>query len=396
MRRICPRGTSFHSSNPVLFVSLLLLSCLPCFASAGVLGWLSPRAGPRATHRRLSSRQQLEFPDEHLILADCTDTNRYLTSQMAYYTQGPVNGNPVDVVTVVTEPGRTALWVNSNTTAQFTDTGIWFKATIGPKVADGQYAGFGVNGLEKREYSNFTCWQSYKLAVYNYSGATCSQVYDCNHRAAPENASPIVISDTTSSSTTIATPPASPPTTSPSNQPISSDTSSAQTGLSHGALIGTIVGSVAALVLAGFGGMFLWFRRHRRKLKPPGPVELAESHDRHEADDGQQILKLDEKTPGSDATYELDARLHVVEMDTAPDRFEMDGHVVAELDATEIRPKAPDNVKVEDLKDVFKDEEPAEEKVLNEEESKGTKFMRDEVKGPVLGYLKAEDKPKPA
>jgi hypothetical protein len=98
---------------------------------------------------------------------------------MAYYT-GTVGANPRDVAVVETAPGQTALWVNSVTSGFFTTSTTTFTATIGPRVADGQFAGTGNNG-----YGNFSCYQSYVQNLYTYGNTICSQVYVCDHSDPP-------------------------------------------------------------------------------------------------------------------------------------------------------------------------------------------------------------------
>lgn len=122
---------------------------------------------------------QRRDPDEHVVLADCRDPQGVVSSQIAYFTGAP-GPKPQDVAVVHTNPGEAELWINSNTSALFTDTGVTFTATIGPKVADGGYAGTGHNG-----YGSFRCWQEYSQNLYTYGGTTCSQVYYCNHNPAP-------------------------------------------------------------------------------------------------------------------------------------------------------------------------------------------------------------------
>jgi hypothetical protein len=114
---------------------------------------------------------------EHVVLADCRDQSGTISSQMAYFLSAP-GPLPKDVAIVVTTPGQAALWVNGNTTGLFTDTGVRFTSTLGPKVEEGQYAGTGENG-----YGSFGCWQRYVKGLYTYDQTECSQVYDCEHGA---------------------------------------------------------------------------------------------------------------------------------------------------------------------------------------------------------------------
>lgn len=126
-----------------------------------------------------SSRLLRRIDGEHVVLADCRDKSGVVSSQMAYFVAAP-GPQPQDVAVVQTAPDQAALWVNSNTSGLFTDTGTTFTADLGPKVADGQYAGTGDNG-----YGPFTCWQIYMKDLYIYDNTTCSQVYSCSHDPAP-------------------------------------------------------------------------------------------------------------------------------------------------------------------------------------------------------------------
>lgn len=122
---------------------------------------------------------QRRIDGEHVVLADCRDTAGAVSSQMAYF-RGSPGPSPQDVAVVQTDPGQAALWINTNTSGLFTDTGVTFTATLGPKVADGEYAGTGHNG-----YGGFNCWQRYAKNLYRYGETTCHQVYACNHDPAP-------------------------------------------------------------------------------------------------------------------------------------------------------------------------------------------------------------------
>ena len=191
MRRTSPRGV-LHSFNcSALLTLLLLLLCLPCFASAHLRmpRWL-PSANPDAPTNRLSPRQELGSPDleiplEHVVLADCTQgPERHLSSQMAYFNSTP-DADPVDVAPVfVSQEGRFALWYNSKTNATFSDSGVWFQASLGRLVQEGEFAGYGQNGFD-RVWKNFTCWKRYKKSLYNWDNADCSMVYDCDHSKPP-------------------------------------------------------------------------------------------------------------------------------------------------------------------------------------------------------------------
>jgi hypothetical protein len=128
-----------------------------------------------ATAPRLDRRND----GEHVVLADCRNRAGVISSQIAYFAGEP-GPNPEDVAVVVTEPGQAALWVNGNTSALFTNTAVTFTSTLGPAVAEGQFAGTGENG-----YGNFSCYQTYVNALYVYSATTCSQVYLCDHSDPP-------------------------------------------------------------------------------------------------------------------------------------------------------------------------------------------------------------------
>lgn len=116
---------------------------------------------------------------EHVVLADCRDRRGTVSSQMAYF-PGEPGPEPADVAVVVTRPGQAALWVNGNTSALFTDTGVTFTASLGPKVDEGRFAGVGDNG-----YGSFGCWQRYVPQLYVYESTVCSQVYECDHSPPP-------------------------------------------------------------------------------------------------------------------------------------------------------------------------------------------------------------------
>lgn len=197
MRRTSPCGIIHSFNYPTLPTLLFVLLCLPSFASARlpIPRWL-PSASPDALDaptNRLSPRQtHLPYPNEHVVLADCTQgTERHLTSQMAYYYEAP-GPNPVDVALVPSpQPGKSVLWVNSKTNETFPDSGVWFAATLGHPVGDGQFAGYGQNGQNFQDWvknwvgTNFTCWKTYQKSLYTWDNADCSMLYDCYHRAAP-------------------------------------------------------------------------------------------------------------------------------------------------------------------------------------------------------------------
>lgn len=101
---------------------------------------------------RVSKPILKRYENDHIVLADCRDGNEVLSSRMSYYEDG-LKGIPKDVAIVDTPYDQTRVWVNANTSAQFSTTGAWFNASIGPKVPEGQFAGVGQNG-----YEIFTCW----------------------------------------------------------------------------------------------------------------------------------------------------------------------------------------------------------------------------------------------
>ncbi len=99
---------------------------------------------------------------EHVVLADCLGPGTTVSSQMAYFPNN-TGTKPQDVSVVSTPAGQAALWVSTNTSGLFTDTGVTFKAVLGPQGANGSFAGTGNNG-----YVNFTCWQRYSPNLYQY------------------------------------------------------------------------------------------------------------------------------------------------------------------------------------------------------------------------------------
>lgn len=133
---------------------------------------LSPPSPPPLT---LPHHLDRRIEGEHVVLADCLDSSSVVSSQMAYYV-AEIGPTPKDVAVVVTTRGQAALWVNTNTTGLFTDTGVSFTAVLGPRVDEGAYAGVGYNG-----YANFTCYQNYFKERYTYEKTVCSQVYMCDH-----------------------------------------------------------------------------------------------------------------------------------------------------------------------------------------------------------------------
>lgn len=169
-----PRKNSVRATGRALFLvaGLALLVYLQL--------WSAPaQASPI---RSLSRRR----PEEHVTLSDCRDKANVFSSQMAYFPGDP-GPEPQDVAVVQTPPGQAALWINTNTSALFTGTGTTFTARLGPKVGEGEFAGMGEN-----DYTTFTCWQKYKAVLYQYGNTICSQVYACNHDAAPSMFDPFL------------------------------------------------------------------------------------------------------------------------------------------------------------------------------------------------------------
>jgi hypothetical protein len=159
---------SFNLALTTLLVFLHPLSLLSPVSAAAV-----------GHHDGLGHALRRRTPGEHVVLADCRDGSGTVSSEMAYFPGDP-GPSPQDVAVVATPKGQAALWVNANTTGLFTDTSVWFNATLGPKVDDGQFAGTGTNG-----YGNFSCYQKYASQLYTYGGTTCSQVYLCDHSTPP-------------------------------------------------------------------------------------------------------------------------------------------------------------------------------------------------------------------
>ncbi|KXX77747.1 hypothetical protein MMYC01_206696 [Madurella mycetomatis] len=130
-----------------LFVTVLLL-----------LSHTSPTSASGRTRQLPAAAHQRRAPEEHVILADCVDpATGVVSSQMAYYPGEPdALPAPEDTALVLTAPGQTARWANSNTSAVFT-TGVRFIATLGPEVAEGGFAGTGNNGFD--DNGGFRCWR---------------------------------------------------------------------------------------------------------------------------------------------------------------------------------------------------------------------------------------------
>jgi len=289
------------------------------------------------------------IPGEHVILADCRDNNAVVSSQMAYYNSTP-GPRPNDVSIVHTNPGEAALWINRVTEGLFTDTGVTFVATLGPKVADGQFAGTGQNG-----YANFTCWQRYFKELYKYDGTTCSQVYDCNHDDPPGQFAPLFLQSHpqmlhATNSLLIAVLPT--PIDGGDSSPAPSSSQS-QGGVSQGAVVGIVVGVVGAVLLAASIGLFYWYwkRTHNSKQESPayskrggfccglfGAKEVTEqppgspiqSVKEYPADDPNKVF-----TP---MAYELDGHWNRAELETGHGRVEIDTEHKAEIDSTPAEP----------------------------------------------------------
>jgi len=242
---------------------------------------------------------------------------------MAYY-QAEVDNVPDDVAIVQTPPGQLALWVNTKTSAVFANTDVTFTADLGPKVAEGQYAGTGNNGF----HDDFTCWQQRSFQVYVYAKTVCSQVYDCNHKPAPDTLPPPLDEGETEVPTT--KPPESTTgsigTTSPTGTLDRSRNSStpqadARDGLSTGALVAIIVGVVGTVLLSVFGGVFLWLWRRMKK------TERERAGDARDGAGGAP--SPDPSKDGSDRLFELDGQWYRIELAEGNDRYELDGAGIA-------------------------------------------------------------------
>ncbi|KAK3320377.1 hypothetical protein B0T19DRAFT_404879 [Cercophora scortea] len=294
-------------------LDLLALACLLLHP----LCVMARRAAPGPSRElRLEARRD----GEHVILADCVDPSRVVSSQMAYFAGAP-GPSPQDVAVVSTEPGQAALWVNTNTSGLFTDTAAVFTAVLGPKVQEGGFAGRGYNN-----WTDFTCWQKYVTQLYAYDKTVCSQVYDCNHDAAPTTTSPAANTNTPSSAQ-----------------------QSTDSGLSHGVLVAIIVGVVGSVALIAAGLAFLWYWRrlpntHQAigntpdrgccgvlRRKRAGPTGLASGPLGYEAAaqaDGAKSLSPNV----AGGIYELDGQFYRVEMGNDHGKIEMDGRGLSEAD----------------------------------------------------------------
>jgi hypothetical protein len=290
-RRRAAGTAGLRLPNLVLIASLFLNPSYISPAGAAAVGYPSSS---------LHTRDE----GEHVVLADCRDRSGVVSSQIAYFPKDP-GPTPQDVAVVVTTPGQAALWVNTNTSGLFTDTGVVFRATLGPRVEEGQFAGTGENG-----YGNFSCYQKYVKDLYTYETTTCSQVYLCDHSDPP-----------------------------PEGVVAASDGG----GMSQGTIIGIAVGVVGGLLFLIAAGLVFWyFRRSRRTTQgthtrvssdrsgtlSAGPVsELGEPKPLDQPQYYPQ-LQLQDPAPMQQmgAVYEVDGRLFRVEMGNDNGKFELDGH----------------------------------------------------------------------
>jgi len=252
---------------------------------------------------------------EHVVLADCIDTSSVISSQMAYYA-GDAGDTPNDVAVVVTPWGQAALWVNANTTALFTKSGVHFSALLGPRVNESEFAGVGNNG-----YGNFSCYQQYQYRLYQYGSTWCSQVYLCDHSSPPAG---WTWGGTVSS------------------------------GMSQGTIIGIAVGVVGGVLFLVAAGLVFWYLRRSRRARegrrsesdllrsatlsagpasstgdPKSPTQ-SQTQTHGDIHGGMPVMQQ------MSAIYEVDGRRFRVEMSNDNDRFEMDahGHGSAELGTT--------------------------------------------------------------
>ncbi|KAK3384858.1 hypothetical protein B0H63DRAFT_471769 [Podospora didyma] len=295
-----------------------------------------------ATLVRLESRgndglqRRIEYPDEHVVLADCIDSHGVQSSQMAYFQSKIDDALPQkdpDAAIVNTPPGQAANWANNQVAATFDSSGVTFTAKLSPSVKDGEFAGTGDNGYK----TPFTCWQKHIDNVYTTSNrVTCAQIYDCTHDPAP-SALPNAVPSTTSPSISA---------TSASATKSATATAAAQTagsGLSEGALIGIIAGVVGTISAAAIAGSIYWLctrRRAKRDTTGHGVrtgccgllgrrrLPPAELHATSLAvAETPQLHRWESKKELGDAghIHELDGQKFRIEMATDHDRHEMDG-----------------------------------------------------------------------
>ncbi|KAI1496067.1 hypothetical protein F5X99DRAFT_401509 [Biscogniauxia marginata] len=225
-----------------------------------------------------------------VVLADCESTDGVVSSEVAYYSGSP-DSSPDDIAQVDTQENTTQQWANSNSSAYFSDTGVTFRATLGPSGQDGDYAGPGNNG-----YGDFTCWQRTSANLYSHIGKTCSGVYDCDHGVAPSSS-------------------ASPSVTNASVAAQSSSNSDLSTGAIAGITVGVAVATLSLLSIAAF---FLW-----RRYRPNKPKPAAEFHEEVQGDiESQAKTDADLQQPTiqlmSRSIHELDAETPPVEIQGQP------------------------------------------------------------------------------
>jgi hypothetical protein len=134
-----------------------------------------------ALHPTSSSSLNQRDIGEHVILANCIDNNGVQSSQMAYFSGSPGNSpnNVANVSSPLVPYGHTRVWEDGLTSALF-DDGVTFTSNITAIVSQGDYAGPG-----KNDYGPFTCWSNYVANLYKWAANTCTEIYDCNHSAAP-------------------------------------------------------------------------------------------------------------------------------------------------------------------------------------------------------------------
>ncbi|KAK1829339.1 hypothetical protein QBC39DRAFT_134645 [Podospora conica] len=248
-------GRSIWQATGVVVVAIAA-ALLPSRAEAGIPLALPPRYRASMLGARASDNP------ETVVLADCLDSANIISSQMAYFPGAP-SSRPQDVAIVATTPKEAALWVNSKTAARFTATNTVFVANIGPKVAQGKYAGSGNNG-----YGDFSCWEQYTPKLYKYGDTVCSQVYFCDHRDPPGR---ILLpsvegdADLVQAVTAILTPTSSVAAAPSGADDVQAGVSDSSGGLSEAALIAIIVSIVGVAAIAVATAVVLWFRRRLRR-----------------------------------------------------------------------------------------------------------------------------------
>lgn len=244
--------------------------------------------------------------DEHVVLADCNGLNSDFSSQMAYY-PGSATGKPQDVAVVPTPDGQYSLWVDTTTSGLFTTTGVTFTATLGPRVADGQYAGSGDNGYVPL----FSCWAKYKKDLYTWGNTTCSMVYDCDHRDA---------NSTTSASASASTSAAA------SSTDTAAPGSSGGGELPIGAIVGVSIGAGVGAIVLAVGVFFLW--RHLRN-KDGNKHDPAGAEKEKGAASGHAPPRPYPQHPPP--PQELDAQYRGAEVHSNSRKDELDGNPRSEL-----------------------------------------------------------------